>query len=157
MIKPKIVTIDPIKVLCKREKGESINSANTAWRDMVKFMIDGDFLKDALFRYGISHHSLWDSESEGSYYDACVEFIETPQTSADIMEKTIEGGQYACFLHQGDYKNLQRTFEQIRSWVIENEVTLRNVDHFQKYLDFDITGVKPENLRTEIYIPLLEK
>jgi AraC family transcriptional regulator len=146
MKKPKIVTIDQIEVLCKRVEGDKINSANTAWRDMVKFIEEGDLLKDAVFRYGISKQN---------YYDACVEFIDTPKTSADIMKKTIEGGKYACFLYQGDYKDLENAFEEIRNWVTENEVTLRNADHFQKYLDFDITGVQPETLRTEIYIPLV--
>jgi len=153
MVEPKIVTIDPIEVLYINKEGADIKSANTAWASMVAFSLEANLLKDAICRYGIIHTSSTTQNTTASY-DACVAFNNMPSPSGEVLKKTISGGIYACFLHKGDYAEIEKTFHEIRHWIAENEVTLRDAAHFQKYLDFDISGIKPEDLRTEIYVPI---
>ncbi len=43
-----------------------------------------------------------------------------------VVPNIIKGGKYAQFLHIGPYENLTNTYEQITSWILENEITLRN-------------------------------
>jgi len=154
MVEPKLVTIKPIEVLYVNSKGADIDTANNAWTTMVAFLLKGNVLKDAICRYGIIHTDLTKNESSIASYDACVEFSNTPLPSHEVLKKSIAGGTYACFLHKGDYQEIENTFKEIRNWISKNRVTLRNVPHFQKYLNFDISGISPEKLRTEIYVPI---
>ncbi|HFU75114.1 MAG TPA: AraC family transcriptional regulator [Arcobacter sp.] len=154
MVEPKLVTINPIEVLYVNSKGADIDSANSAWATMIAFLLKGNLLKDAICRYGIIHTDLSIDDDSIESYDACVEFNKTPLPSDEVLKKSIAGGNYACFLHKGDYKDIKNTFIEIRNWISKNKVTLRDTPHFQKYLDFDITGIKPEDLRTEIYVPI---
>jgi len=155
MVEPKIVEVDSIEVLYINQKGADIKSANVAWSNMVEFLLEKNLIKDAICRYGIIHTDPSTPENFTASYDACVEFKSIPSPSGEVAKKTIPGGIYACFIHKGDYQEIENTFHMIRNWISENGVNLRSLPHFQKYLDFDIFGKEPKDLRTEIYVPIL--
>lgn len=50
--------------------------------------------------------------------------------------------------------NLKATYDQIMDWVVQEGVKLRDAPLFEKYLNRDPRRTKPENLRTEIYVPI---
>ena len=87
--------------------------------------------------------------------DACVSVHDEVALEEGIHRMTIAGGDYAVFLHKGSYEGLSRTYRQIfGEWVKGNDVALRDVPVFEQYLNRDPRRTKPENLRTEIYLPI---
>jgi len=58
------------------------------------------------------------------------------------------------FLHKGAYENLKATYDRIGDWIVESGVEIRDLPMFEKYLNRDPRRTKPENLKTEIYVPL---
>ena len=60
------------------------------------------------------------------------------------------------FLHKGVYEGLQQSYAYIfNEWLPESGHSLRDENTcFEIYLNRDPRKTKPENLRTEIYIPL---
>jgi len=53
------------------------------------------------------------------------------------------------------YENLKVTYAQIMDWVVSEGVGLRDAPLFEKYLNRDPRRTKPENLSTEIYVPIV--
>jgi len=73
----------------------------------------------------------------------------------EIGVKTIEGGRYVKYLHKGAYEGLKESYQKVMDWIIENNYTIANKPPFEKYLNRDPRRTKPENLKTEIYIPVI--
>lgn len=68
----------------------------------------------------------------------------------------IESGKYLIFLHEGEYSRPIDTYNAIfSSYIKKNDIALRDVSCFEKYLDKDPSKTKPENLKTEIFIPIV--
>lgn len=155
MIKPKIIEIDPIEVLYVRKTGEYMSSADAAWKNLVEDLLQLELIESVAVRYGISHDNPTLIEADKLRYDACVEFKDKlPNVEGKITYKALAGGTYAVFTHEGAYEKIGESFKAVGSWIIENEITLRDEPQFQKYLDLDPTIVKEQDLRTEIYVPI---
>lgn len=70
--------------------------------------------------------------------------------------QTIPGGRYAVFLHKGAYTGLAEVYRNIfAGWLASSGCTLGELPVFEKYLNRDPRRTKPENLRTEILIPVV--
>jgi AraC family transcriptional regulator len=154
MLEPKIVEIEPIEVLYVRKTGDYINSADEAWKTMVAFISENELFEKAVARYGISHDNPTVIEENNLRYDACLELNDGVSPKGEVSNKKIAGGKYALFMHKGSPSFIGETFKNINDWIIKSEVTLRDEPSFQKYLDLDPTGIKEEDLRTELYVPL---
>ncbi len=154
MLEPKIVEIEPIEVLYVRKTGDYNNSANNAWKTMVSFISENKLFEKVVARYGISHDNPTVIESNNLRYDACLELNDSVSPRGEVASKQITGGKYALFMHKGSLSLIGETFKNIGDWIIESGVTLRDEPSFHKYLDLDPTGIKEEDLRTEIYVPL---
>lgn len=59
------------------------------------------------------------------------------------------------FLHKGAYSELINTYDGIADWIVESGEELRDLPIIEKYLNRDPRRTKPENLKTEIYVPVL--
>lgn len=154
MLEPKIVEIEPIEVLYVRKTGDYINSADEAWKTMVAFISENELFEKAVARYGISHDNPIVIEENNLRYDACLELNDSVSPKGEVSGKQIAGGKYALFMHKGSLSFIGETFKNIADWIIESGVSLRDEPSFQKYLDLDPTGIKEEDLRTELYVPL---
>ncbi|MDY0321699.1 MAG: AraC family transcriptional regulator [Arcobacteraceae bacterium] len=154
MLEPKIVEIDPIEVLYVRKTGDYINSADEAWKIMVAFINENELFEKAVARYGISHDNPNVIKEHNLRYDACLELNESVNPNGEVSSKQIAGGKYALFLHKGSCAFIGETFRNIGDWIVKSGVSLRDEPSFQKYLDLDPTGIKEENLQTELYIPI---
>jgi DNA gyrase inhibitor GyrI len=65
---------------------------------------------------------------------------------------------YAAFLHVGPYENLGETYRAIfAGWLPASGEELRDAPCYEVYLNRDPRRTKPENLRTEIHVPLREE
>lgn len=156
MLKPKIVDIEPIEVLCVRKTGAYSKSASEAWQSIVAFISEYNLFHKVVTRYAVAHDNPKITESELIRYDACIAVNDQQiNPNGEVVRKIIAGGKYAVFMHEGAYETLNVTYDALSNWIIENDVKVDNRPIVQKYLDLDPTDVKPEDLRTEICVPIV--
>lgn len=162
MIEPiRTEAIEPIKVYSLRHVGD-YNKIGEKFEVLMKFaytqkmkhgkkLLEGDW-----YSYGMYYDDPNVTEIDKLRSDACIENTDESVVLEDGIEKRVlEGGKYAVFLHKGEYGKLKDTYNAIfSSYIKERDITLRDTPTFEKYLDKDCRRTKPENLRTEIYIPI---
>ena len=103
---------------------------------------------------GISHDDPNVTEESRFRYDACMTFDREVKEEGEVGRKTIAGGRYVVFLHEGAYESLQAAYDgAFRSWLPASGERLREEPSFEVYLNSP-DQVKPEELRTEIWLPL---
>ncbi|MCF6203609.1 MAG: AraC family transcriptional regulator [Methylococcaceae bacterium] len=156
-MKPEIIMIDDIKVICAREKGSYSESTWKAWDKIMKFAYSNHLMGEAVRKIGLSHDDPNITDAEFIRYDACVDiendivFVEED----DFNKQTITGGCYAKFLHKGAYEGFKDTYSYIfNDWLPESHYKVRDKPCFEIYLNRDPRRTKPENLKTEVYIPI---
>lgn len=154
-INPKIILLPNKKVISICVVGEyGGKEVHEAWEQLVNF---------------ITQHKLfgWNPEFFSIYYDdpdsvdrwKCTSDL-CFTTKKDIDEhdvfKTnlIEGGKYAVFRYKGSYERLWELYDKIYGdWLLSVDYKLRDVPPLEKYINHS-PKTKPENLLTEIYIPI---
>jgi AraC family transcriptional regulator len=117
----------------------------------------------------IMHHKLlgWNPEFYSIYYDdpdpldraKCTSDI-CFATKKDIKDQSIfksniiKGGKYAVFRYKGPYERLWELYYIIYGdWLLSADYKLRDVPPLEKYINHS-PKTKPEDLLTEIYIPI---
>ncbi|RXJ82382.1 GyrI-like domain-containing protein [Arcobacter sp. F2176] len=156
MLEPKIIKVEDIEILYIRKTGEYTKCSIEAWETLINFVGTEYFIRDDVMMFGIGHDNPRITDADKLRYDACVSCIDkTIQPKGKIQSKIIDGGKYAVFLHKGDYKELINTYDGVSDWIVESGVELRDLPIVEKYLNKNPITCKPEDLRTEIYIPLV--
>lgn len=152
-IKPEIKTIEPMQVAYVQAIGD-YNNVGPSWESLCSWAgRNGLFGKSNEF-IGISHDDPHITDTDKLRYDACLTIEKNINPEGEIGVKTIDGGKYAIFVHKGPYKNLQQTYDRIyNQWLVDSRSQLRDVPGFEKYLN-DPEKARPEDLLTEIYIPI---
>ena len=159
-MKVDIRSLKPIPVISVRKKGDYKSAANQAWQALMSFTYSNRLMTKETESIGICYDDPKVTEPENIRYNACVTYQAPIKFSQEveegvIEEDVIEGGLYAVFLHSGSYDNLKDTYATIfNQWLPESDYRLRELPPFEKYLNRDPRRTKPENLRTEIYIPI---
>ncbi|PCH62420.1 MAG: AraC family transcriptional regulator [Gammaproteobacteria bacterium] len=157
-----IKTIDAINVISAREIGSYPEAAPKAWGRVMKFAYGNRLMDKDIRSIGISHDDPSVTAPEQIRYDACVD-IDADLKNLDfknndnLEKKTIAAGKYAMFLHKGSYETFPQTYSYIfNEWLPESDYQVSgDKTCFEVYLNRDPRKTKPENLRTEIYIPLV--
>lgn len=150
----------PIAVYAARHVGP-YDETGKAWQALMSFAYplkikEGKKLlgKEARL-FGISYDDPNVVAAKDLRYDACITADDQVALHQGIEAKEIAGGRYAVFLHKGSYDGLAETYNAIfGSWIKENQVALRDLPIFECYLNRDPRRTKPENLKTEIYVPI---
>ncbi|WP_419771408.1 MAG: AraC family transcriptional regulator [Candidatus Marinarcus sp.] len=162
MLEPKIVELEDIEILYVRKTGEYQKAAQEAWEVLMPFAYEHrmkynkNLMGDDAMMFGIGHDNPHVTEVEKLRYDACISWDDkTVKPEGEIQSKIIDGGKYAQFLHKGAYTELINTYDGVVNWIVESGVKIRDLPIIEKYLNKDPRRTKPENLRTEIYIPLV--
>jgi AraC family transcriptional regulator len=76
------------------------------------------------------------------------------QPTGEIEAKELPGGDYAVVTHRGSYSTLSDTWRQVfREWVPHSDRKVRSAPCFEVYLN-DPASTQPEDLVTEIHVPL---
>jgi AraC family transcriptional regulator len=162
MIEPiRVEEIKPIKVYSVRHIGD-YNKIGTAFEKLMKWAYTNkiknkkDLMGKDAFSYGIAYDDPNVTDTDKLRSDACISNTDSSVELEDgIIAQEISGGKYAVFLHKGEYSKLKDTYNDIfSSYIKRNDSSLRDVPVFEKYLNRDPRRTKPENLRTEIYIPI---
>mgnify|MGYP001605301038 FL=1 len=74
--------------------------------------------------------------------------------SNEVQRLTIPGGRWAVSIHQGSYETLWQSWNRLyREWLPASGCAARDAAPFEIYLN-DKKAVPPEELRTEIWIPI---
>ena len=161
MLKPTIVELKPVEVLYVRKEGAYDKSAGEAWEVLMSFAYKNKIKykknlmgKNAMM-FGIGHDNPNVIDENKLRFDACITWDDkSVKPGGEISSKIIEGGKYAMFLHKGAYENLKATYDEIGDWIVKSGTDVRDLPMFEKYLNRDPRRTKPDNLKTEIYVPL---
>jgi AraC family transcriptional regulator len=79
---------------------------------------------------------------------------ELPPMNEEVQCVTVPGGRWAVSVHQGSYETLWQSWNRLyRDYLPASGLVLRDVAPFEIYLN-DKRRVSPEELRTEIWIPI---
>ena len=157
-----IKTIQPITVTCAREIGSYQEAAPKAWGRIMRYGYSNRFMKKEVRSIGISHDDPSVTSPEQIRYDACLELdfdlASTTNAEDNLFKHTIAGGKYAVFLHKGVYEELKQSYSAIfNTWLPESGYNIKQQQPcFEIYLNRDPRKTKPENLKTEIYVPLTD-
>ncbi|MBY5945030.1 AraC family transcriptional regulator [Photobacterium rosenbergii] len=156
-IKMKINVVDrkSTAVLYSRGSGKYSEAAAMAWGQLMPFVYGNRLIKPETVTIGISHDDPNITHVDNIHYDACAT-IDTEMDLPDGIErKTIVGGKYAMALHRGAYEKLSEAYRYLLlKWLPESGFELCDEPCFEVYLNRDPRRTKPENLKTEIYIPI---
>ncbi|RXJ65530.1 AraC family transcriptional regulator [Halarcobacter ebronensis] len=156
MLEPKIVELEDMDILYLRKTGEYQKCSVEAWETLINFVGIKYFIKDEVMMFGIGHDNPRITQTDKLRYDACVSWVDKNiKPEGEILSKIIDGGKYAMFLHKGAYTELINTYDEVSDWIVESGVKLRDLPIVEKYLNKNPITCKPEDLRTEIYIPLV--
>lgn len=160
MPKPKIIIIEPIKVLAVRHLG-AYSECGVAWEKLMKFaytqkMKHGKNLMGKNTRaFGVGYDNPHTTEVSKLRYDACVTMDDEVELDGEVRETSISGGKYIQYLHKGSYETLCEAYNHIfHEWMPLNNLTLRDAPPFEEYLNRDPRRTKPENLRTLLHVPI---
>ena len=88
-------------------------------------------------------------------YDAALVVTDDIQPEGEIGIQEIEHCQYAVILHAGPYESIQQTYDRLcGDWLPASGREPASIPAFERYLNSPY-DTAPENLRTEIYLPLV--
>ena len=144
----------PIRVAFVRHVGPYRECA-TAWEKLCKFAAEQGLLSPNTQCLGISYDDPEITEPENLRYDACISVYETFAATGEIGVQEIHGGMYAIVTHRGPYEKLEETYRQFyREWVPTSGRELRSDPCLEVYQN-DPATTTPEDLLTDIYVPLV--
>ncbi|HZF71130.1 AraC family transcriptional regulator [Sulfuricurvum sp.] len=160
ILSPRFVEIEPFDVLYVRRMGPYYIACNEAWDVLLAFAKEQkkQYKKNLLMKetiaLGIGHDNPNVTSPDKLRCDACISYNDKSVIpSGEVMSKTIDGGKYAVFLHKGAYEEMRETYRLIGDWIVKSGAMVRGGPMF-RYLNRAPRRTKPENLRTEIYIPI---
>jgi AraC family transcriptional regulator len=151
----RIETISSFEVYSLRYVGEC-QYIDKTFQTMLSFAEENQLFDESFELYGITYDDPEVTDDTKLRYDVCIKkkkeiYLEKEN---NINQKTINGGKYAIFLHQGDANNLINTYNSIFGrWLYDNNINLRYVPVLQKILT-DKTTVNIDNFLIELYIPI---
>ncbi len=154
-MKPEIIEFNETEVISSRAYGNYDQAASEAWGNVMKYAYSNKLMSKDTRMFGISHDDPDITEPSRIRYDAGVDIDVDISNETHLKKMTISGGRYAKFLHKGPYQNFRETYAFIfNEWLPESGYQLRDDPCFEIYLNKDPRRTKPENLKTEIYIPI---
>lgn len=155
IMKPGIRQLEDQTVMFVRRMGSYDKAAEEAWRVLMKHTFWRMFTDRSIKFIGISHDNPSITEDSRLRYDACITVKGSPKPKGEVGVEVLKGGKYAVFLHQGSYEKFGETYDLIFSeWLPRSGYRLRETACYELYLNKNPMRTKPENLRTEIYVPI---
>lgn len=154
MIQHTLKKIEAQRVLFVRKTGPYNQTAAQAWEQLMSYVGPKGWIGKETKMIGISQDSPEITGQENCRYDACITVDAQAEGEGEFGIQTIPGGTYAVFMHQGPYENLQETYGiAFSQWLPNSSKELREVGCFELYLN-NVQDTDPEDLRTEVYIPI---
>ncbi|MBT3456226.1 GyrI-like domain-containing protein [bacterium] len=152
-MEPKIVTLEPIKVLSIMKLGPYEKTAHESWESIMKFAIPKGLVTKKTGTYGCSYDDPAKTAPEKIRYEACISIDKDIEVEGDFKIKTIGDGKYVVLLHEGACEEVARTYNVAFKWLADNKIDYRISPCIEKYLNYS-HDIDPKDLRTELYIPI---
>lgn len=151
----KTVSVPDKQVVYIRIRGEYGNDeAYQVWSELVEFA-----LKNRLLTWRPEYLTYYYGDPdtigfENCFSDLCIVVHKKINGTSRIGNGKMEGGCYVVFRFKGPYERLWDVYRSIYR-ILLNDRSIRLADRppFEKYLNYS-DHIKPENLLTEIYIPI---
>ena len=154
-LKSEIKNVPARNVIYIRLSGDyKLNDYGGTWGRLWQFVKEqnlpiGDFNPLCIYH---DDHKVTPAEKLRT--DVCMVMPVQVAPKGDVGFKTLPAGRYAIFLYKGSYDNLQAVYDTIYGkYLPEMECTLRDEASAERYLN-DPCKTAPEELLTEIYIPV---
>jgi len=152
---PQLTRVNGRDVLFVRKTGPYEEAAAAAWQALMAFAYARRLMTRETQLIGISHDDPNITPENRIRYDACITFPGSVKPENEVGIKRIAGGRYAVFLHRGAYERMGATINAIfAGWLPGTDRQLREAPCFEMYLNRDPRRTKPENLRTEVWVPV---
>ncbi|TDE43812.1 AraC family transcriptional regulator [Flavobacterium rhamnosiphilum] len=150
VLKPEIIFIPEKAVYYSSCKTSYINpEIEILWDAILK----NDFPDSNTEYYGVVADDIVITEKSKCTYDAC---IATSSLIKNLPTKSIFGGNYARFFHQGSYETLEETYQQIYGgWFLDNDFECSHSPVIEHYLKNEANCDNEADYLTAIFIPLL--
>jgi len=105
---------------------------------------------------GVYYNSPGDTKPEDLTWEAG--FIITAQATPQLplVKKVWEHKTVAVAMHVGPYEKLGATLEKVMAWLVSHGFEIDG-PVLERYLDQNPMAVKPEELRSEIWVPCRKK
>ena len=146
-----IVDIAPISVLTLDHHGDYMAIGATFHQLYALLQLRGHPVNARSF--GIYHDDPHGKAAEELYAQAAVQ-TQAQSADAPLVLRSIRGGRYAVLRHQGSYAELEHAYDWFyRDWLLASGEQIGNAPPFEEYLN-DVQSTPPEQLLTDIYIPL---
>lgn len=148
-----IKRLDEIRVVFMRHTGP-YNQVGPTWMKLMGWAGPRGLLGPNMKCLGLSHDDPEVTPPDRLRYDACLVVGPGVEAAGDVGVQTIAGGDYAMTVHHGPYENLAQTYAALcGQWLPQQGRELRSAPCIEIYLNNPQTTT-PEQLRTEVYVPL---
>ncbi|MCV9930065.1 AraC family transcriptional regulator [Flavobacterium sp. LS1R49] len=150
ILKPEIFFIPEITVYYLSCKTSYINpEIENLWDTILK----NDFPRTNTDFFGVITDDILITEKSKCTYEAC---IATSVTIKNLPLKTIFGGKYASFFHEGSYETIEDTYQQIfGGWFLSNDFEFSHSPVIEKYIKNEANCDNESDYLTAIFIPLI--
>jgi AraC family transcriptional regulator len=150
---PETKIIDQIKVAYIRHTG-AYDEVDKVWKRLIQFAFKNFLVFFKVKMIGIVHDSPKITDEQRIRYDACIAVRKEIKPKGEIGYKVINGGKYAVFKYKGAYQKIGEAYHYIYThWLLNSTFQLADEPAFEMYLNSP-NKEKPENLLTDIYIPI---
>lgn len=125
-----------------------------AWQRLWNHVREENLFAPEIGHICVYHDDPKVTEPDKLRTDVCLALPRVGKPKGEVGVKEIPGGKYAIFRYKGPYSNLNAVYDTIYlKWIPERGYKLGNTPGFEKYLNHP-DNTKPEDLVTEIYIPV---
>lgn len=151
---------EAVRVACVRATGPYRESSMEAWNKMIAWAGPKGLFGPQTRFIGVGHDDPGATTPDLIRYDACVTVGSEFQLGADDTDgfiTEIPGGEYATVVHKGPYELLERTYMWLYGeWLPKSGREASPKPCHEVYLNSP-QSTPPEELLTEINVPLAEK
>lgn len=131
-----------------------LNDYCGTWMKLIQFVREQNLPMGDVCPLCIYHDDPKVTSPDKLRTDVCMVVPIAMTPKGEVGAKQIPAGRYASFLYKGSYEHLQAVYDTIYAKRIpEMGYSLRDEPGYERYLN-DPTQTKPEDLLTEICIPV---
>jgi AraC family transcriptional regulator len=143
-----------MRVVFVRVIGPYSSTAGQAWGKLCSWAGRKGLMRGKPTFVGVSHDDPEITPPDKVRYDACLVVQHDVAPEGDFGLQELGGGDYAVAVHKGPYERLSESYAFLcGQWVPQSGYRLRSVPPFEIYLN-DPNSAKPEDLLTELYLPI---
>ena len=128
-----------------------------AWEKLAGWAGPKGLFTPAAKALGLCHDDPGETPPEKIRYDACLTVGADVEPEGEVGVKEIAGGEYVIATHKGPYDKLMDVYMELYGrWIPENGREYTMDPCFEVYVN-DPHTTPPEELITEVYVPLKPK